>query len=66
MAREFTVQPIRCNCHPETCCCPSHEILMDGKRVARGSNKLEMEHMALAATYGSLKLEEATKVLDDE
>lgn len=61
----FKVQRINCDCHPETCCCSSYEIVNDvGESIARGNNKLTLDNLALSATYGILAIDEIEKLKD--
>lgn len=42
---KFEIKPTRCDCHPETCCCPDYTLFIDGKRLVRDSNKDNLEQI---------------------
>jgi hypothetical protein len=42
---KFEIKPTRCDCHPETCCCPDYTLFLDGKRLVRDSDKENLEQI---------------------
>ena len=46
MSRDaFVIERNRCDCHPETCCCPEYNLLMDGVVISRNSNRQELQRV---------------------
>lgn len=60
--KEFSVEPVRCSCHPETCCCYAYVITdKKGNPVARGDDLGMMNMLVNSANTGLEVVENAVR-----
>lgn len=42
----YEVKRIRCDCHPETCCCHDFELVLNGERMASANDEHALKIIA--------------------